>query len=308
MRISIIIVTYNRPNDLKETLQTVLAQTYPIHEIIIVDDSSDDSAKQICEQFQSTFPALIWHRNRSTHAIPDARNQGISLATGDIICFLDDDVSLKNDYLDKITKVFEIHPVALGVTGYDENIIYGGSKAISTFFRLMANSHFRKDQALLLPSVRIVYPVPLTKVIPCQRLIGHNMAYRRKIFDEFRFNPSPSDHFATHDDLEFSFRLQKSYPGTLFATPYARLVHRISPISRNISKMRKITKWHDWKFFTKLIDKTPYNVLYFFYSRFCNFILDEFFLIKQHTAQPNKSIFVSFKEFLNKLLKIKKSV
>lgn len=300
IKVSIIIVTYNRPDDLKETLQTVLEQTNPIHEIIIVDDSSDDSTKQICEEFRSIFPALIWHLNTGTHSIPDARNEGIELATGDIICFIDDDVTLQNDYLEKILEVFKNHPNALGITGYDMNL-KPHTKNMNTLFRMMANMHFRKDQAFVLPSMRIVYPFPLTKVIPCQCLIGHNMAYRREAFTKFSFTPAPYDHFAMHDDIEFAYRLQKDYPGTLFVTPYAKLEHRVSPFSRNTTlKILKNHQWHEWKFFKKLVDKTPFNVTYFFYSRISNFILDAYFLIKGQTAHPNKPIFLYFKEILIK--------
>jgi len=86
-KVSICIPTYNRKNYLKETLESVFAQTYKDYEVVIVDDGSTDSTDQMIKQSNCSI-RYFWQENQGE---PVARNKLIDLAEGEYITFIDSD-------------------------------------------------------------------------------------------------------------------------------------------------------------------------------------------------------------------------
>lgn len=87
--ISVIITTHNRLDDLKKAVESVKQQTYKDIEIIVVDDNSDDGTKDYFESDPSIIYRFISSKEHKNGNY--ARNQGIKLAKGNYIAFLDDD-------------------------------------------------------------------------------------------------------------------------------------------------------------------------------------------------------------------------
>ncbi len=86
MKISVIIPTYNRYTFLKRAIASVLAQTQPVDEIIVIDDGSTDATANI----QNDFPQVrYFHQNNL--GVSSARNRGIVHAKNEWIAFLDSD-------------------------------------------------------------------------------------------------------------------------------------------------------------------------------------------------------------------------
>lgn len=86
--VSVIITTYNRPEYLKITLDSVVNQTYKYLEIIVVDDGSiGNENENICNQFKN----IRYVKNKNTKTPASGRNIGIKKANGEYIAFLDDD-------------------------------------------------------------------------------------------------------------------------------------------------------------------------------------------------------------------------
>ena len=83
--ISVVIPTKGRPHFLKQALESVLAQTHAPKEIIVVDDGVGAA-----EAVGHLHPSITVLDNRGRGPVP-ARNMGVAQATGDCICFLDDD-------------------------------------------------------------------------------------------------------------------------------------------------------------------------------------------------------------------------
>lgn len=91
--VSVIIATHNRANFVGKAIDSVLKQTAPDIEIIVVDDGSADSTPRVLAQFGNHI-SIIRQPNQGRSA---ARNAGVSNASGDIIAFLDsDDIWLPN--------------------------------------------------------------------------------------------------------------------------------------------------------------------------------------------------------------------
>ncbi|MCL4871764.1 MAG: glycosyltransferase [Anaerolineae bacterium] len=85
--VSVIIPTYNRADLLPQTLATILGQTYPQVEIIVVDDGSTDDTPAVLAQYADRIQ-IIRQENQGEAA---ARNHGLAAATGAYLSFLDDD-------------------------------------------------------------------------------------------------------------------------------------------------------------------------------------------------------------------------
>ena len=108
MNISVIIPTFNRKETLKRAIQSVVMQSYTPHEIIVIDDGSDDGTK---EWLKDNFPNVkyIYQMNSG---VSSARNKGIKFARGDWIALLDsDDEWLPSKLKDQANEI-ELNPAA----------------------------------------------------------------------------------------------------------------------------------------------------------------------------------------------------
>ncbi len=86
-RISVIIPVYNAQDSIRRTIDSILGQTWPAHEIIVVDDGSTDAT---AERVLAYGDKVIYHLQRNSGPSV-ARNRGVALASGDWIAFLDAD-------------------------------------------------------------------------------------------------------------------------------------------------------------------------------------------------------------------------
>jgi glycosyltransferase involved in cell wall biosynthesis len=87
MRVSVVIPTYNSAPLVVEAVSSVLAQTKPAAEVIVVDDGSTDDTSDRLAQFGSSLRYI----HKENGGVSSARNCGIAAATGDLIAFLDAD-------------------------------------------------------------------------------------------------------------------------------------------------------------------------------------------------------------------------
>jgi glycosyltransferase involved in cell wall biosynthesis len=100
--VSVIIPTYNYARFLGEAIDSVLAQTYPVKEIIVVDDGSTDGTASILAKYGDGVQ-VFRQQNRGPAA---ARNEGVKHAGGELIAFLDADDSWVPDKLAKQVRKF----------------------------------------------------------------------------------------------------------------------------------------------------------------------------------------------------------
>lgn len=88
LKISIITVSYNSAQTIEDCIQSVLSQTYPHIEYILVDGASQDNTFKIIEKYSSKISKFISEKD---NGIYHAMNKGIKMATGDIIGILNSD-------------------------------------------------------------------------------------------------------------------------------------------------------------------------------------------------------------------------
>lgn len=104
--VSVIIPTYNRVNYLKEAIDSVFNQTYKNLEVIVVDDGSiGDENKNLCSCYDITYLKI---KNSGGPCKP--RNEGIKIAKGDYIAFLDDDDIWESNKIEILLNILESNP------------------------------------------------------------------------------------------------------------------------------------------------------------------------------------------------------
>jgi glycosyltransferase involved in cell wall biosynthesis len=117
MDISVIIPAFNRAHTLKRALDSVLAQSYPASEIIVVDDASVDNTELLMQAYvQIKFIKLIENRG-----VSHARNEGIKQARTEWIALLDSDDEWNPDKLAKQVAAAKAYP---GVHAFHTNEIW----------------------------------------------------------------------------------------------------------------------------------------------------------------------------------------
>lgn len=116
--ISAVIPNYQRKDDLREAIQAIKAQTYPIMEIIVVDNNSTDGTREMMEK---EFPEVNFIQSPH-NIIIQALNIGAKTAHGDIILHQDNDGVLAPDAVERMIKVFASDPCIAVV--YCTNVYY----------------------------------------------------------------------------------------------------------------------------------------------------------------------------------------
>jgi glycosyltransferase involved in cell wall biosynthesis len=108
MKISLITVCYNSAQNLHSTIQSVLHQTYPDIEYILVDGHSQDTTVDIIRSCEPAFAGRLKWLSEPDQGMYDAMNKGIRMATGEIVGILNsDDFYNYPDCIETIAKVFE---------------------------------------------------------------------------------------------------------------------------------------------------------------------------------------------------------
>lgn len=255
-KISVVIPTYYRQFDLSELFDSILRQTINPFEVIVVDDHTpNDTIKIVCEEYKTKFEKINidikYIRNPGEKGITTARNIGIENASGDLILFFDSDMILYPEFIEKIIEVFKDNSNALGVQGWMiENKKFAKIIYFYNFFaKIFYLSHSSRNSCKFNE-----YPVLLTKIINCTWMSGGNMAFKRNVFSEFRFDENLTKYCYMEDKL-FSHSIFKKYPNSLFITPYAKCIHKSSKSGRMPDKQLKENKLRSRKYvLTKLFD------------------------------------------------------
>lgn len=103
MKISIITVTWNSSATLRNTMESVLNQTYSDIEHIIIDGGSSDNTMDIVHELEPYYNGCLRYISEKDRGLYDAMNKGINMATGDIVGILNsDDFYTSNDILSTI--------------------------------------------------------------------------------------------------------------------------------------------------------------------------------------------------------------
>ncbi|MBW8371823.1 MAG: glycosyltransferase [Thiobacillus sp.] len=124
--ISVIMPCYNAAPFLEEALSSVMNQSYPNVELIVIDDGSSDNSVEILERMAKTHPGRIKLLFQQREGPYPARNFGLTHADGKFIAFLDADDWWDSDCLEKLHTALEQSNAVLSYCGWQNIGVQGG--------------------------------------------------------------------------------------------------------------------------------------------------------------------------------------
>lgn len=137
-KISIVMPVYNKEKYVERGIRSILAQTFEEWELIIIDDGSTDDSLNRCKKFQDSRIHVFHTLNRG---VSEARNLGISKATGEYITFIDSDDYVAEEYLEQLYRPNE----EMVIGGVEKVDIYGN--VIERIYPHLSGKVYVKDIA-----------------------------------------------------------------------------------------------------------------------------------------------------------------
>lgn len=121
MKVSIVTISYNQAQFIDQCIQSVLQQSYPDIEYIVVDPGSTDGSREIIERYRSEIAHIIFEPDGGP---ADGLNKGFKLATGEIFGYVNSDDYYLPSAITKIVSYFQKHP--------DIDVVSGNAHVVST--------------------------------------------------------------------------------------------------------------------------------------------------------------------------------
>ncbi|MFN8347505.1 MAG: glycosyltransferase family 2 protein [Spirosomataceae bacterium] len=142
MKISIITVVFNGENTIRDCIDSVIGQTYPTIEYIVIDGKSTDSTPEIVKSYGTKIAVFLSEKD---NGIYDAMNKGIARATGDVVGILNaDDLYRDKTVIEKVVSTL-IETKADGIYG---DLIYVSGENSQQIKRYWKSGYFKPNKFL----------------------------------------------------------------------------------------------------------------------------------------------------------------
>lgn len=160
-KVSLYVPCYNAEKHVGRCLDSILKQTYPVDEILIIDDGSTDDTVEIAKN----YPVKILS-HRTNRGLGAARNTAVKKAKNEFVAAIDSDITLSPTWLEKLMRHFN-----------DKEVAGAGGKLIEKFTESLADRY------------RATYMTHCSHytektVNPYYALVGSNCVYRKKVIEE----------------------------------------------------------------------------------------------------------------------------
>ena len=221
-RVTVVVIAFNADRYIRQTLDSVVAQSYADVEVIVVDDGSTDRTRECVLSFGSRVRYL---HQANSGACSKPRNTGVAAATGEFVAFLDSDDLMARDRLATEVEFLRKHPsVGLVFSDYqdfDESGVHEPGH-FSTCPQLGA--HVR---ALPRGTTELVLsPAVSTEILLTENFGSSSPTVRRFVVDEVgAFDES----LKASEDFDFQYRVASRYPiGVIARTGWFKRLHLAS--------------------------------------------------------------------------------
>ena len=241
MNITVILCTYNRSQVLSKALDSLAASTLPdsIHwEVLVVDNNSTDETREAIKEFCRRYPERFRYLFEPKQGKSYALNAGIREAGGEVLAFVDDDVTVDPVWLQSLT-----------------SSLHDGKWAGAGGRTLPARS-FSPPRWLALDGPHslsgMLYAHFNLGDVPCEldrAPYGANMAYRREMFEKYGgfrtdIGPGPNPEIPRfNEDTEFGRRLMAAGERLRYE-PSAVVFHEVPP--GRLNREHFLTSWFAW--------------------------------------------------------------
>lgn len=219
--VSVIVPTFERPALAERAIVSVLRQTHAPGEVIVVDDGSPSDYGA---RLASLDPSIRVVRLDRNHGPAGARNAGLAIASGDVVCFLDDDDEYHSTYVARVTDALAASPEDVGLcwTG----VLLKRNGAAGDRVRDYAGAIH--DRRSLLESFLAIG-------------LGHGIAVKRRCFTDVG---AFSDDLRLAEDTEWFLRfLARGYLPTVVpgveVTVHCHDGERLTDVDRDVARRRE---------------------------------------------------------------------
>lgn len=216
LRISVVICAHTdkRWQYLEETIRSMFDQSVQPHQVILVIDNN----LTLLERARTAFSNVTVTPNQRERGLSGGRNTGVSLATGDVVAFIDDDAVADEQWLEQIA------------AGYDDPQVISVGGSIEPAWETARPKWFPSEFNWV---VGCTYTgMPKTDAF-VRNVIGCNMSFRAKAFEvggDFKLGRAEGKVDQNHEDTYYCINLTKVMPGTkILYRPAARVNHYVPP-------------------------------------------------------------------------------
>jgi len=265
MKISVVISSMNREEDILLLLGSIAIQSMIPDEVCIVEAGQLNEKVKNTLLTQGLYQGIYEHFPKSS--LTQANNRGIEKTTGEIVFFLDDDIVLENDFIAEILKVFKEKGEDIGgVIGTITNVDRTSKveRPINLVYKLFLLNRYSNNGKFTRAGFG-TYVHGLTAVTATEFLSGGITAYRREALRAVGGWDNTIPRYGACCDEDMSYRVSRRYKN--FYTPYARCIHKTSPASRqSYSTGKAMMLRHRAYLFNKNFRRTPFSWLYFIWA------------------------------------------
>lgn len=208
-QISIAVVTKDRPQMLGNCLKSIYAQTLKPRKIIILDNSEDKSAYQVCKDYVRDGRLIYFSEKKKN--VPGARNTALEIATTRYLGFVDDDCVLDERWIEK----------ASGVLSSNSKIIYvSGNTRLGNKENLLALSQYLRDKYWYVKTLGKNYRTKKEHFDTKNVVLNRELVVNKGL----KFDTKCSDSGFDSADFEFGIQLNKNSLYGVYE-PMMRLMH-----------------------------------------------------------------------------------
>lgn len=304
IKYSIIIPTYNNAKILKICLEHILKLNKPEfeYEVLVIDNGSKDETKEIIKSFENRIPKLRYFYDETPGQLT-GRHVGAKNASGEILCYIDDDSFVDKNWLTEIEKTFSNSEVVLA-GGNDLPLFEGKAEKWTKYFW----QDFEYGRCLCDLSLIDFFEKEMK--VPTWYVFGCNFIIKKQIlFENGGFNPdvmpATSQRFQGDGETALSLKLNKS-GHVAYINPKIKIRHFVSKNRMTVEYFKKRAFYQGVSdSFSKIRKENGFEYYDFTPNNSCDKIRLQFFkrkynrLFKKH-VQKFVSIFDSnYKFYLN---------
>jgi GT2 family glycosyltransferase len=241
-----VIATRNRPEDLLQTVRSLLDQTVLPAELCIVDSSDETPTRPDIEKLCEEAGLALAYHHPAPRGLTVQRNYGIDRTTGDPMFLIDDDVAMARDCHAEILAEYERWGPELG--GVRATPVRPARPSLGTriYRRIFGiGGWWPESSGKVRPGFYAEGISESAGVRKVEYFNGWFMSYKREVFEHERFDEKLAG-YGYKEDIDFSYRVSRRY--TLVQTPKARCDHLKAPSARlnshNLQRMNMANQFY----------------------------------------------------------------
>ena len=225
--IAVVLPTKNRHLDLPIFFDSLIKQSIFPNQVIVIDQSTENLSEELITKKVNTIKSskLTYIYNTSIKGLVEAKHHSLQYNKSDLICFLEDDVVLEDDFIEKIISGFKLNPKMNGCCGVITNppVL---NKVYEFFFHLFHIGIYKDTRVGIFG-----YPSLSQKFLLSDKLSGGLSTWRKEVFSYVFFDLKNKLHYT--EDIDISTRVAYFFPNSLFINTHARLAHYFAKSNRS---------------------------------------------------------------------------